>query len=187
MRKTYANPGPVGLVCFGLTTFLLNIHNAGFTEMNSGILAMGIFVGGLTQIIAGVLEYWTGNTFGMTAFISYGLFWEALLGIYMLPKLGLASPPDSISFGIFMLLWFLFTMVMFVGSLRLNGVLAFVLGSLALLFLLLTIEKFTELLIVQYIAGWVGLICATSAMYLGYAELINEAYSKQIFPIFPFN
>src|ERR1700712_3033362 len=83
-----ANPAPLGLCAFGMTTVLLNFHNAGFFELNSMILAMGLFYGGLAQVIAGVIEAKKNNTFGLTAFTSYGFFWLSLVGLIVLPKLG---------------------------------------------------------------------------------------------------
>ncbi len=83
-----ANPAPLGLMGFGMTTVLLNIHNAGFFPMSAMILAMGVFYGGLAQILAGVLEYKGGNTFAGTAFTSYGAFWLTLVGLILAPRLG---------------------------------------------------------------------------------------------------
>jgi succinate-acetate transporter protein len=79
-----ANPAPLGLLGFGLTTVLLNLHNAGFFGLNSMILAMGIAYGGLAQVIVGVMEFKKGNTFGMVAFTSYGLFWWSLVALIIL-------------------------------------------------------------------------------------------------------
>ena len=132
-----ANPGPLGLMGFGMTTVLLNLHNAGFFPLNSSIISMGIFFGGLAQIMAGLLEYKKGNTFGMTAFISYGSFWLSLVGLLLLPRLGLAEPTDASVLGIYLALWGVFTLFMFFGTLRANRVLQFVFGSLTLLFALL--------------------------------------------------
>ncbi|HVV03657.1 MAG TPA: acetate uptake transporter, partial [Puia sp.] len=75
LKDGIANPAPLGLCAFGMTTVLLNFHNAGFFEMNSMILAMGIFYGGLAQVIAGIIEARKNNIFGLTAFTSYGFFW----------------------------------------------------------------------------------------------------------------
>src|ERR1700733_2301320 len=88
-----ANPAPLGLCAFGTTTVLLNIHNAGFWEMNSMILAMGIFYGGLAQVIAGIIEAKKNNTFGLTAFTSYGFFWLSLVALIVIPKFGWAAKP----------------------------------------------------------------------------------------------
>ena len=84
MDSVRANPAPLGLMGFGMTTVLLNLHNAGFFELDDTILAMGIFYGGLAQIIAGIMEFRKGNTFGLTAFTSYGFFWLSLVAIVLL-------------------------------------------------------------------------------------------------------
>ena len=86
IKDTTSNPAPLGLLGFGMTTVLLNIHNAGFYPLNTMILAMGIFYGGIAQVIAGIMEWKKGNTFGTTAFTSYGLFWLTLVALLMLPK-----------------------------------------------------------------------------------------------------
>src|SRR3984885_8865514 len=88
-----ANPAPLGLCAFGMTTVLLNLHNAGFFEMNSMILAMGIFYGGLAQVIAGIIEARKNNIFGLLAFTSYGFFWLSLVGLVVMPKFGWAAKP----------------------------------------------------------------------------------------------
>src|SRR5437660_4429657 len=95
IKDTTGNPAPLGLLGFGMTTVLLNLHNAGFYELNSMILAMGICYGGAAQIIAGVMEWKKGNTFATTAFVSYGLFWLSLVALILLPKLGSASPTNK--------------------------------------------------------------------------------------------
>jgi succinate-acetate transporter protein len=90
IQDTTANPAPLGLFGFGMTTVLLNLHNAGIYELSSMILAMGIFYGGIAQVIAGVLEMKKKNTFGATAFVSYGFFWLTWSGCAN-PKLGWAG------------------------------------------------------------------------------------------------
>ncbi len=91
IKDTTGNPAPLGLLGFGMTTVLLNLHNAGFYELNSMILAMGICYGGTAQIVAGIMEWRKGNTFATTAFLSYGLFWFSLVTLIILAKLGWAS------------------------------------------------------------------------------------------------
>src|ERR1700735_2491259 len=95
VKDGIANPAPLGLCAFGMTTVLLNIHNAGFFEMNSMILAMGIFYGGLAQVIAGIIESKKNNTFGLTAFMSYGFFWLSFAGLIVLPKIGWGTGPSD--------------------------------------------------------------------------------------------
>jgi succinate-acetate transporter protein len=96
MHDNMANPTPLGLMSFGMTTVLLNIHNAGFFPISAMILAMGLFYGGIAQIIAGFFEFRKGNTFAVTAFISYDLFWLSLVALILMPKLGWAEKtPDA--------------------------------------------------------------------------------------------
>src|SRR5580698_5952021 len=98
IKDTTSNPAPLGLFAFGMTTVLLNLHNAGFYEMNSMILAMGIFYGGAAQVIAGILEWKKNNTFGTTAFLSYGFFWLTLVGLILLPKIDAKLATDNAAF-----------------------------------------------------------------------------------------
>jgi succinate-acetate transporter protein len=180
-----ANPAPLGLMAFGTTTVLLNLSNAGFYPLDSTILAMGLFYGGLAQIIAGVLEFRKGNTFGMTAFLSYGLFWESFVFIFALPALGLAAAPTSAALSAYLFIWGLFTLLMFVGTLRLNGALMFVFGSLFVLFFLLSAGFAWNNSTIHQIAGYEGVVCGLSAIYTSIAEVLNEVYRKEILPIFP--
>lgn len=185
--NTLANPAPLGLMGFGMTTILLNIHNAGFfPDVGSMILGMGIFFGGIAQIIAGILEYKKGNTFGMTAFVSYGSFWLTLVAMLTLPKFGLASAPPAGFVGCYLFMWGLFTAFMFVGTLKANKVLQFIFASLALLFFLLALEHWLPEYIahsVGMLAGFEGIICGASAIYLAMAEVINEAHGAVVLPI----
>ena len=137
IKDTTANPAPLGLLGFGMTTVLLNLHNAGFFELNSMILAMGICYGGLAQVIAGSMEWKKGNTFAATAFISYGLFWLSLVALIILPKAGLGAASDETAMAAYLAMWGIFTAVMFVGTFRLNVALQVVFGTLAVLFFLL--------------------------------------------------
>ena len=186
-----ANPAPLGLLGFGMTTILLNVHNAGFAPLSSSILGMGLFVGGLAQVIAGALEWKKNNTFGMTAFSAYGFFWIALVATWTLPKLGLAEPTDPFALGCFLAIWGLFTLGMFVGTLRLNRMLQVVFGSLTLLFFLLATRDFlhaadsSAATVVGVTAGWVGLVCGFSALYGAIAQVLNEIYGKTMMPLGP--
>src|SRR5947207_8054787 len=143
IKDTTGNPAPLGLLGFGMTTVLLNLHNAGFYELNSMILAMGICYGGAAQIIAGIMEWKKGNTFATTAFISYGSFWWSLVALILLAKLGWAGPSNDTAMAAYLAMWGLFTAVMFIGTLRLNRALQIVFASLTILFFLLAIGDFT--------------------------------------------
>ncbi|MGQ4874445.1 MAG: acetate uptake transporter [Promethearchaeia archaeon] len=184
MSEDLANPAPLGLMGFGMTTVLLNLHNAGIYALNPMILAMGIFYGGIAQIIAGLLEYKKGNTFGVTAFTSYGLFWLTLVFLKVFPNTGLWSEStDNIAAGSYLLMWGIFTGLMFIGTLNKNRALQFVFLSLTILFVLLAIGDITGLAYITIIAGYEGIVCGASAIYLAIAEILNETYGRTIFPI----
>ena len=206
MSEKSANPAPLGLLGFGMTTVLLNfVHNARLGPIDGMILGMGIFYGGLAQIVAGLFEYKKGNTFGTTAFTSYGLFWLSFVGLNWLgvrevaglgvmPFLGGTTPwvVSQEAFAAYFFMWGLFTFIMFFGTLRTSRALQFVFMSLAILFFLLasksallaytpitasSLELFTRLIGVE------GIICGFSAVYLALAEVLNEAHGKTILPI----
>ncbi|HEY9534433.1 MAG TPA: acetate uptake transporter [Mucilaginibacter sp.] len=187
VKDGIANPAPLGLCAFGMTTVLLNVHNAGIFEMNSMILAMGIFYGGLAQVIAGVIEAKKNNTFGLTAFTSYGFFWLSLVGLIVMPKLGWVATPAGSAMVAYLSIWGLFTLLMFFGTLRLNRALQFVFGSLVVLFALLAIGDATGNKSIGQLAGYEGIICGASAIYTGIALLLNELYEKTVLPIGPVN
>ncbi|MBK5071888.1 acetate uptake transporter [Budviciaceae bacterium CWB-B4] len=178
-----ANPGPLGLMGFGMTTILLNIHNAGFFPVTTAIITMGIFYGGMAQVIAGILEFKKGNTFGVTAFTSYGFFWMTLVGIWLLPEVGHAHATDSTFLGIYLALWGIFTLFMFFGTLRANRGLQFVFASLTVLFFMLSIGNITANTGLLNVAGYVGIVCGSSAIYLAMAEVLNEQYGRTVLPI----
>ncbi|WP_303864517.1 acetate uptake transporter [Alkalibaculum bacchi] len=182
-KEVTANPAPLGLMGFGMTTILLNVHNAGFFELNAMILAMGIFYGGLAQIIAGIMEFKKNNTFGTTAFTSYGFFWLSLVALNILPVMGYSNVSDSLSMAAYLFMWGLFTLFMFIGTLRINKALQFVFGSLTILFLLLAIANYTGSAIILTIAGYEGIICGFTAIYAAIAQVLNEVYGKMVLPI----
>jgi succinate-acetate transporter protein len=169
---------------FGMTTVLLNLWNAGAIPLDSPILTMGLFYGGIAQIIAGALEFRKGNTFGMTAFLSYGLFWESFAVIVLFNITHVVSFTLSSSLAAYLFMWGLFTLLMFVGTLRLNGALMFVFGSLFILFFLLAAGNAWNNSSVVTFAGYEGIICGLSAMYASIAQLLNEVYGRTILPIF---
>lgn len=180
---TTSNPGPLGLMGFALTTVLLNIHNAGFFPVDSMIMAMGIFYGGLAQVIVGILEWKKNNIFGTVAFTSYGLFWISLVGIWTLPKLGLGNPPTELAMGCYLAMWGLLTLVLFIASLKTNKALAFVFFMVLALFSLLALKDFTGVKEIGTLAGYTGIICGFSAFYVAAAEILNTMYAKVVLPL----
>ncbi len=184
IKDTTANPAPLGLLGFGMTTVLLNLHNAGFYELNSMVLAMGICYGGAAQIIAGAMEWRKGNTFATTAFVSYGLFWLSLVTLIVLAKLGWGAASNDTAMAAYLAMWGLFTAVMFVGTLRLNRALQVVFGTLAILFFLLAYGDYTNASTgFKHFTGYEGIFCGFSAIYAGLAQVLNELFGKIVLPL----
>jgi succinate-acetate transporter protein len=185
IQDTTANPAPLGLMGFGMTTVLLNIHNAGFYPLDSMILAMGIFYGGLAQVIAGIMEWKKNNTFGTTAFTSYGLFWLSLVFLVLMPKFGWWEGPTSGAMAAYLFMWGLFTFFMFIGTLKANRALQVVFFTLALLFFLLAWGDASGSVAVKHFAGYEGIFCGFTAIYTAMAQVWNEMYGKTILPLGP--
>jgi succinate-acetate transporter protein len=183
INDTTANPAPLGLLGFGMTTVLLNLHNAGMFPLDAMILSMGIFYGGLGQIIVGVMEWKKNNTFGATAFTSYGLFWLSLVALIMLPKTGYIQAPGDAAMTAYLVMWGIFTGVLFIGTFRMNRALQMVFGSLVVLFFLLAAGDFTGNPAIKTIAGYEGICCGFSAIYAGLAQVLNEVYGRTIAPL----
>jgi len=186
IKDSTANPAPLGLLGFGMTTVLLNLHNAGFYDLNAMVLAMGICYGGIAQVIAGIMEWKKNNTFAATAFISYGFFWLSMVGLIDLPKLNLGATTDGTAMAAYLAMWGLFTGVMFVGTFRLSHALQVVFGTLTILFILLAIGDFTNASAdFKHFTGYEGLVCGFAAIYTGLAQVLNEVYGKIVLPLGP--
>jgi uncharacterized protein len=186
IKDTTANPAPLGLLAFGMTTVLLNLHNIGLYQLNSMVLAMGIFYGGLAQVIAGAMEWKKNNTFGTTAFTSYGMFWLTLVGLVLLPKTGAIGAPDENAMAAYLACWGIFTGVMFIGTLRLNRALQFVFLSLTILFFLLAYGEVGGVSSgFKHFTGYEGIVCGLSAMYAGLAQVLNELTRRTVLPLGP--
>ena len=183
VTENTANPAPLGLMGFGMTTILLNIHNAGFFPLDAMILGMGIFFGGMAQVIAGMMEFKKNNTFGTTAFTSYGFFWLALVALNVMPAVGLGAAPSSLSMAAFLFMWGLFTFFMFIATLRISKALQVVFGTLAILFFLLAAGNFTGSTAILTFAGYEGILCGFTAINAAMGQVINESYGKEILPL----
>ena len=183
LKDSTANPAPLGLMGFGMTTVLLNLHNAGLFGLGTMILAMGIFYGGIAQLFAGYMEWKKGNTFGMTAFTSYGLFWFSLVGLIVFPAMGWGAAPSDTAMGSYLLMWGIFTGVLFIATLKINRALQLVFSSLTILFFLLAAEHFTGISAIGTAAGIEGIFCGFSAIYAGLAQVINEVYGREVAPL----
>jgi len=182
-QDTTSNPAPLGLMGFGMTTVLLNFHNAGIFQLGSMILAMGFFYGGFAQILAGLMEWKKGNTFATTAFTSYGFFWMSLVMLVVLPKMGLVEAPETSAMVAYLIMWGVFTAILFIATLRISRALQIVFGSLTVLFFLLALGDYTGSQTIKLLAGYEGIFCGFSAIYTALAQVLNEVYGKEVAPI----
>ncbi len=180
-----ANPAPpLGLMGFGLTTILLNLHNIGLFGIGSAILAMGIFYGGVAQIIVGIMEWKKKNTFGTVAFTSYGLFWLTLVAIIVLPKFNIFEAPTTAAMTAYLFLWGgFFSLILFVGTLKMHKAIQMVFFLLTVLFILLAVGDMFHSVAIKRFAGFEGVLCGLSAMYVGAAEILNEVYGRTVLPL----
>ncbi|HUX83739.1 MAG TPA: acetate uptake transporter [Chitinophagaceae bacterium] len=183
IKDQTANPAALGLFGFGMTTVLLNLGNAGLIPMDSMILAMGICYGGITQVIAGIMESRKNNSFGFTAFLSFGFFWLSLVVLLVLPKMGWATAASHSSMGAYFVLWGVFTGILWIGTFRISLALQVVFVTLLILFTLLAIHEFTSNPLVGKAAGVEGILCGASAIYTGAANLLNEIYGRTVLPV----
>jgi succinate-acetate transporter protein len=185
IADTSANPAPLGLLCFALTTVMLSAHNAGIIALDAAIVAMAVFYGGAAQIIAGIFEWRKNNTFASTAFISYGAFWLTIAGIIVFPKLGLADKPSGTTMAVFLGLWGLISFILFIGTLRLNKALQVVFFLLTVAFALLALGDLTGISLLTKLGGWEGMLLGFAAMYTGLAQVLNEVYGRVVWPLGP--
>ena len=151
-----ANPAPLGLLGFGMTTVLLSLHNASVLPLDGFTLAMGVFVGGLAQILAGIMEYRNGNTFGTVAFTLYGMFWMTFVATHA-GIAGMETHPET------------------AGTM-------FVFATLTITFFLLSAGNYAGIDGILMAGGAVGVVCGLAAMYTAFAEVLAEQHGKEILP-----
>ncbi|MGD2248721.1 MAG: acetate uptake transporter [Candidatus Methanofastidiosia archaeon] len=183
MPDEIANPAPLGLAGFGLTTLVLNVVNAGIIPVESigMVLPLGLFYGGLAQFIAGMWEFKKGNTFGSTAFGSFGAFWMSFGLMEILITNGVLNPVPKGGIATFLVAWGIFTGFMTIGTLKINRALQVVFVTLTVLFFLLAIGVYSPG--VHTIAGYEGILCALSALYASAAIVINTTWGKEVLPL----
>jgi len=189
VAATVANPAPLGLSAFALTTFVLSSANTGLITAPNVVLGLALFYGGLVQLLAGIQEFKTGNTFGATAFCSYGGFWLAFAVLFIPPFAALTPYTKAAdlhtALGYFLLGWAIFTFIMFLGTFRLNGALIAVFGLLFLTFLVLAIGEFTVNTSIHQIGGWIGFLTALAAWYAALADILAATKATFQLPKFP--
>ena len=182
-----ADPGPLGLGAFALTTFFLSSVNAGLLPKSVEVVLLGValFYGGIVQVFAGMWEFAKGNTFGALAFSSYGAFWLSFW--YLLTQVDLAplGSDAAIGVGMFLLCWTIFTAIMLVASLRTNGLLVGVFILLLATFIALTVGDFAGVAAFTKLGGWLGIATAIGAWYGCLAGVTNATAKKVVFPVWP--
>ncbi len=174
------NPAVVGLAGFGMTTFLLQLHNLGLVSWGP-VISMGLIFGGLAQMIAGFQEQKVGNNFGYSAFVSYGAFWIGLSIIKLLTHYGV-YPSSTQDVGFYLLGWTLYTAIMFFASLRVHKAMSFTFGTLLIGFILLVLEHFYFPQL-KAIAAIELIICAFAAWYMMAGIIINDLAGKTVLPM----
>jgi succinate-acetate transporter protein len=184
VKDITGGPGALGLLGYGMPGLLLALTNAGIIETGSMMLGMIIFFGGFAQFTAGLMEWKKGNTYGLTAYTSYGLFWFSLAALLLLPAIGLAQGTGGPgAMAAYLALWGIFTTFLFIGSLKMSRALQFVLGTLALVFFLLAAGQATGSGMITVLGGYVGIISGAAAIYTAFGPLMNEIYGKDVMPL----
>lgn len=183
LNDNTANPAPLGLCAFGMTTILLSLHNAGLIGLSSPILAMAIMYGGIAQVIAGIMEWKKNNTFGLVTFGSFGFFWISFATLLALPVLGLAKAPAPADLAAFLSVWGIFALGLFICTLKMHKVLQVTLLAVVALVVLLVAAELTASPLVLTLAGGIGIIAGALALYIGIGQVINEVHARKIFPV----
>jgi uncharacterized protein len=184
IKDITAGAGALGLLGYGMPGVLVGLANAGIIQAGSVILGMAIFMGGFAMFTAGLMEWKKGNTYGMAAYGSYGLFWFSFAAILLLPMLGLAKDTGGAgAMAAYLALWGLFTLILFIGSLKMSRALQFVLGTLTLVFFLEAAGAGTGNAMFTILAGYIGIISGLAAIYTALAPVLNDIYGKTVAPL----
>ncbi len=182
-----ADPGPLGLAGFASTTFVLSCFNANLLDatLSTVVLPLALFYGGLAQLLAGMWEFRKGNTFGATAFSSFGAFWLSFAGYarFVAPHLPAAGAHQAT--GLYLLVWAVFTVYMTVAALKTNGAVLGVFAFLSLTFVLLSAGEFAQSTVVTKVGGWFGLVTAVVAWYASFAAVTNATWRRPALPTWP--
>jgi uncharacterized protein len=182
-----ANPAPLGLAAFALTTFVLSMFNAKLLGGGGEPIVFGLALmyGGIAQLLAGMWEFRTGNTFGATAFASYGAFWLSFWAFVQFFEKSVPAKDAGHAVGLYLIGWGIFTTYMFIASLRTTGAVALVFILLAITFFFLGIGNAGAHTNVIKIGGWIGLATAAAAWYASFAEVTNATFGRVVFPTMP--
>jgi succinate-acetate transporter protein len=188
LAESIADPAPLGLAAFAMTTFVLSVVNAKLVnvEVAPVVLSLALFYGGIAQFAAGMWEFKRGNTFGALAFTSFGAFWLSFFYFVTFVAGGLAKLGEAdTATGVFLLAWTIFTAYMMIASLRVSAAVFGVFFFLFLTFLALTIGAMAANSTWNMVGGWLGLVTAVVAWYASFAGVLNSTFRKTVLPVFP--
>ncbi|OGR18659.1 MAG: hypothetical protein A2X81_09160 [Desulfobacterales bacterium GWB2_56_26] len=174
------NPAVVGLAGFGLTTLILQLHNLGLCGLGP-IVALGLVFGGMTQLIAGYQEFKAGNNFGYSAFCSYGAFWIALSVILLFNKYDIYKSSTT-DIGYFLIVWTLYTIILWVGAMRIHGAMASTFTLLVAGFILLDLAHFGYPAMTK-VAAYVLILCALNAWYMMAHVIFKQIFGRDVLPV----
>lgn len=177
-----ADPGALGLGAFALTTFVLSMSNTGIVPSSAAVLGLALFYGGIAQVIAGIWELRNGNTFGATAFTSFGAFW---LAFWYLESTGGNVEAGAAGMGTFLLAWTIFTLYMTVAAKKTNGSIFMVFVALTITFALLAVGAYTGITAIHQLGGWFGILTALLAWYGSFAVVYNSTSGRASLPVWP--
>jgi uncharacterized protein len=182
-----ADPGPLGLAGFALTTFVLSMFNAGLVGHGAEpvVLAVALAYGGLAQFAAGMWEFRTGNTFGAVAFTSFGAFWISFWALVTFFAGSIPANEVGAALGLYLIAWGIFTAYMLVASLRTTAAVMIVFLLLTITFFVLGIGKANESESLVEVGGWFGLATAAAAWYASFAAVTNSTFGRTVLPVRP--
>jgi uncharacterized protein len=183
---TIADPGPLGLAGFAMTTFVLSTFNANIisnAKLEAVVLPLALFYGGLGQLLAGMWEFKKANTLGATAFTSFGAFWLSFAAYVKFVVPGLPANQAYKATGLYLLAWMIFTAYMFIASLRVTGAVALVFILLTLTFLFLAIGELGKSTGMHHVGGWLGLLTAVAAWSASFAGVTNATWGRTVLPV----
>jgi uncharacterized protein len=182
-----ADPGPLGLAAFALTTFVLSMINAGLVDKTAEpvVLGLALAYGGGAQLLAGMWEFRKGNTFGATAFSSYGAFWISFWALVTFFVKDIPASEAGAAVGLYLIAWGIFTAYMFIASLRTTGAIALVFLLLAVTFLVLGFGNAQASDGIIKLGGWIGLATAVAAWYASFAGVTNSTFGRVVLPVAP--
>jgi succinate-acetate transporter protein len=187
IAPSVADPAPLGLAAFALTTFVLSFFNAGLVSSTGEpvVLGLALAYGGLAQLLAGMWEFRNGNTFGATAFASYGAFWLSFWALNQFFASKIPSNELGSAVGLFLIAWGIFTAYMFIASFRTTAAISLVFFLLAVTFIVLGIGQAGGHENVLKAGGWIGIATAVAAWYASFAGVTNSTFGRTVLPVRP--